>query len=61
MKWHIKDKSVDWSWFSWFKVPVKVEQINNGLFFDNVPRKKKNKLAVNDVIINDNDYDYKTK
>ena len=41
-------------------MPLKVEQINNGLFLDNVPRKKKIKVAVNDVIINDCEYDYKT-
>ena len=41
MRWKM-NKSMKWSWF---KVPVKLEQINEYLFSDNV-RSKKQKVAV---------------
>ena len=47
--------------WSWFKKPVKVEQINNDYFSDTVPSKKKKKNVVNEVMINDYEYDYTIK
>jgi hypothetical protein len=50
MRWKMK-KRMKWSWF---KVPVKVKQINEYLFSDTV-QSKKQKSAVNDVRMNDSE------
>ena len=50
------NKTMKWSWL---KVPVKVEQINEYLFKDTVPIWVKIKKAVNDVKMNDCENDYK--
>ena len=42
MRWKM-NKSMKWSWF---KVPVKVEQINENLFSDTVQSQWKQKVAV---------------